>query len=108
MKKTLSLTACTLALAFSASALAQSTATPKADKRENRQEARINQGEASGQLTDREAARLEAGQAKVDGLEAKAKADGTVTKKERVRLHSAQDVQSRRIYRQKHDGQRKQ
>ena len=35
----------------------------------------------------------------------KAVADGKVTKKERARLEHAQDNQSRKIYRQKHDKQ---
>jgi hypothetical protein len=38
-------------------------------------------------------------------MEDRAVADGRVTTKERVRLEKAQDRQSRRIYRQKHDKQ---
>jgi hypothetical protein len=38
-------------------------------------------------------------------MESRAKADGVVTRGERARLHQAQDVQSRRIYNQKHDRQ---
>ena len=37
--------------------------------------------------------------------ETAAKADGTVTAKERHRLHKAQDAASRDIAHQKHDGQ---
>lgn len=32
-------------------------------------------------------------------------ADGTVTAKEKLKIEKMQDVQSKRIYRQKHDGQ---
>lgn len=78
----------------------------RADRREARQDARIEQGVQSGQLTEKEAAKLQKGQAHVDRLEDKAMADGTVTEKESKRIEHAQDVQSRRIAREKHDGQR--
>jgi uncharacterized membrane protein YebE (DUF533 family) len=83
--------------------LAQST--PVIDKREARQEARIEQGEKSGALTPRETARLERGQAHVQNMEANAKADGVVTRQERAKIGHAQNVQSRNIHRQKHDAQ---
>lgn len=93
--------------ALPALALAQATpATPNIDKREARQEQRIQQGVKSGELTPRETARLEKGQAKVQRMEAKAKADGTVTAQERKRIEHEQNVQSRRIARQKHDKQK--
>ncbi|GAB4176438.1 MAG: hypothetical protein Fur0039_19450 [Rhodocyclaceae bacterium] len=77
-----------------------------ADERQANQERRIEQGVASGQLTEREAARLEKGQARVRRMQDKAKSDGVVTPKERARIQNEQDVQSRRIYRQKHDRRR--
>lgn len=85
---------------------ADPTATPGVDKREAIQEKRIEQGVQSGQLTPREAARLEKGQGKVERMETKAKADGTVTPQERQRLRQQQNVQSRHIEREKHDRQR--
>ena len=94
----------TVAAALALPAFAQGT--PRVDQRQANQDARIDNGVASGNLTGREAARLEAGQAKVDAIEANAKADGVVTRKERARLHQAQEVQSKRIYAQKHDRQR--
>jgi hypothetical protein len=100
-----------VALAFAAfAAQAQSAgpaATPGIDKRQANQEKRIDQGVASGQLTRREARRMERQQAAVDRAEDKAKADGVVTKAERARLHNQQDRTSRRIYRQKHDAQQR-
>ena len=80
--------------------------TPRVDKREAIQLARIDQGVASGQLTQRETARLENGQARVNQAEAHAKADGKVTKAERKQLDRMQDKQSRRIKHQKHDAQK--
>jgi uncharacterized membrane protein YebE (DUF533 family) len=84
-------------------AFAQST--PRVDQRQINQEARIQQGVASGELTGREAARLEKGQERIERMETAAKADGVVTKKERAELQHAQNVQSRHIARQKHDRQ---
>ncbi len=80
-------------------------ATPGIDRREARQERRIQQGVESGQLNQKEAARLERGQQRVEKMEAKAKSDGVVTAKERARIQHQQDVQSRHIAREKHDKQ---
>ena len=93
-----------LAVALPALAFAQAN-TPRVDQRQANQEQRIDQGVASGSLTQREANRLERGQQHVDNMENRAKADGVVTRGERARLHQAQDAQSARIYRQKHDRQ---
>lgn len=90
--------------AFTLPALAQ-TATPNIDQRQANQQRRIDQGVQSGQLNQREAARLEKGQAHVQKMEDKAKADGVVTNKERAKITHAQDQQSRKIYREKHDKQ---
>ena len=86
---------------------AQTTSTPRIDQRQANQAQRIEQGKKSGALTSKEAARLEKGQARVQKAEDKAVADGKVTKKERRKIEHAQDVQSRRIYKQKHDKQTK-
>ena len=91
--------------ALSLPALAQTTSTPRIDQRQANQERRIEAGEKSGQLNQREAARLEKGQARVQKMEDKATADGKVTAKERARIEKAQDRESRRIYREKHDKQ---
>ena len=58
-----------------------------------------------GPTTGKETVRLEKEQAAVNRAEAKAKADGTVTKHERRRLHRMQDAASKDIYKQKHDAQ---
>lgn len=93
-----------LSLVLPALAFAQAN-TPRVDQRQANQEQRIDQGVASGSLTQREANRLDRGQQHVDNMENRAKADGVVTRGERARLHQAQEVQSRRIYTQKHDRQ---
>lgn len=84
---------------------ASPTATPRVDQREQRQQQRIDQGVASGQLTPRETARLERQQGRIDAAEAKAKSDGVVTRKERKALARRQNAASRAIYRAKHNAQ---
>jgi hypothetical protein len=101
--KTQLLIAATVA-AFAVPVFAQ-TATPGIDQRQMNQEQRIDQGVASGQLNQREANRLERGQQRVDNMENRAKSDGVVTARERNRIQHAQNVESKRIYRQKHDRQ---
>ncbi len=91
--------------ALSIPAFAQTTSTPRIDQRQANQERRIEAGEESGQLNQKEAARLEKGQARVQKMENKAVADSKVTAKERRRIEKAQDRESRRIYREKHDRQ---
>ena len=103
MKKQLVLAA---ALAFAAAGtFAQATSTPRIDQREAKQQQRITNGVASGQLTPAETARLDAQQARIEGTEAKAKSDGKVTAKERAHLTRMQDRANRNIRRQKHDRQ---
>ncbi|HXD43368.1 MAG TPA: hypothetical protein VN649_22575 [Ramlibacter sp.] len=91
--------------AFAQSVPADPTATPRIDRREARQQKRIDQGVASGQLTPRETARLEAQQGRIKAAEVQAKSDGVVTAKERANLTRRQNKASRDIRRNKHDRQ---
>ena len=81
--------------------------TPKIDQRQAKQEQRIDQGMASGQLNEREANRLNNQQEHINKMEDKAKSDGVVTKKERKKLAKSQERASRRIARQKYDAQQR-
>lgn len=90
------------ALAISGPILA---GTPVLDRREHNQAQRIRQGVRSGELTRPETRRLIRGEYRLRANEAIAKSDGVVTARERARLQHAANVESRRIYRQKHDGQ---
>jgi len=67
------------------------------DHRQFRQEQRIEHGVRTGQLTPREAARLNRQQGKIDRLEYLVKADGYVTPRERERLQSALERQNQQI-----------
>jgi uncharacterized membrane protein YebE (DUF533 family) len=98
-----------LALVLAGALLATTglSAQGRINKRQARQDKRIEQGVASGQLTNKEAAKLEAGQAKVQTAETAARADGKVTAKEHAKIEHMQDKQSKKIARQKHDKQRK-
>ncbi len=90
-----------LTLAFTASSYAVDT--PKIDSRQTKQEQRIDEGVKSGALTQKEEAKLDAGQAKIQKMEDKAKADDNVTRQERKRINHRQDVESRKIHRMKHN-----
>lgn len=78
--------------------------TPRVDRRETRQHARIHQGVTNGNLTRGEAMRLRAGQTHVRRMERRAISDGRMGPRERARLEQAQNRQSRHIYRLKHNG----
>lgn len=82
------------------------TATPGVDARQERQQQRIDQGVASGELNKREAARLERQQGRIAAHEEAAKADGVVTREERAKLHREQNRASRHIAKEKHDRQK--
>ena len=93
------------ALIAAALPVAAQTQTPVVDQRQANQQDRIQQGVQSGQLTPKETAKLEKGQAKVETMKEKAAADGKVTAKERKKLAKAQNKQSKKIYKEKHDKQ---
>ncbi len=86
---------------------ALTTAQAGINQRQRRQEVRIRQGVASGELTRREYRQLERHARVIARKEARAEADGEFTRKERARINHQLDQQSRQIYRQKHDNQRR-
>jgi hypothetical protein len=67
------------------------------------QQKRIQNGMDNGSLTNREAGKLERGQAHVNGREANAAANGRVGAGEQRRIQSAENRQSGRIFRKKHN-----
>jgi hypothetical protein len=69
------------------------------------QQTRVENGIKSGELTNREVSRLERGEARIDRKEAAAGRDGRVGPNEQAKIQRADDRQSRRIHRQKHDRQ---
>jgi hypothetical protein len=79
--------------------------TPRINRREREQRQRIHQGIHSGELTRHEARRLTREQAAIRAYEARARATGGVSWRERRRLDNMLDRASRDIYRQKHDRQ---
>jgi hypothetical protein len=103
MKRTRMLMMIVAAVTLFAGVAAAQTATPRVDRREGRQHARIAHGVQSGQLTRAEARRLRQGQRHVRRMERRAKADGVVTARERRRLNQAQNQESRAIRRHTHN-----
>ncbi|NLI28870.1 MAG: hypothetical protein GX423_02210 [Nitrospiraceae bacterium] len=88
-----------------APALAAGTDSPGIDQRQANQQKRIDQGIQSGQLTEKEAKKLNKQQERISKKEARMKADGNLTKKERAKLKKEQDKASKKIYQEKHDNQ---
>ena len=103
MKFAHTLIAAALGLAFCGAAFAQAGTV----QRDVNQQQRIEQGVKSGSLTNRETARLERGESRIDRAEARAGADGKVGPGEQRRIQRAENRESRRIYKEKHDAQTK-
>jgi uncharacterized membrane protein YebE (DUF533 family) len=72
--------------------------TPFINNRQNNQVNRIVNGVNAGQLNLNETTRLVKGQIHVQNLKTAAQSDGVVTFRERARIHTAQNVQSARIF----------
>ena len=77
-------------------------------EREKRQQQRIDDGVSDGELTKKEALKLEKKEAKLHREIQKDRRDGKgLTKKERAKIHAKQDKLSRQIAKQKHDKQKR-
>ena len=83
---------------------------PKSEvgKRAENQQDRIAQGVKSGQLTAGETSRLEKQEAGINKEEAgmRAQDNGHLTKQDRKTLNQQQNAESKRIYRDKHNGRK--
>lgn len=88
---------------FAGAAFAQSNYD--IEQRDRIEQARIERGIQTGQLTQREAARLMHERAQIERLERRARADGVLTLHERARIDRAQDRLGRDIFRETHDRQ---
>lgn len=73
--------------------------------REMKQEDRLQDGVATGQLNAAEARRLESAERKLKKKVARDKADGNFSEKEKEHINRRQNNLSNRIWRQKHDAQ---
>ena len=78
-------------------------ATPETHRREAMQRARIEQGVQSGRLTRGEAWRLRRGERGIHRMDRRFSRDGHFTRRERFRMNRAQDRESMRIWRMKHN-----
>jgi hypothetical protein len=110
MKFVTAVLASTLVIA-PAAMIAQTTPTPGAhdyniNQRKVDQQDRIANGVKNGQLTAGQTARLEHQEAGINKEEhgMRAQDNGHLTKQDRQTIHAQQNQESRRIYRDKHDG----
>jgi hypothetical protein len=93
----------TVFAAMTTSLASAHSSTPRVDRRQATQHARIHDGVRRGELTAGERARLRAGQRHLRRLERRAISDGAITRHERRHLERAQDLQSRHIARMRHN-----
>lgn len=75
-------------------------------QRDINQQQRIQAGAADGSLTTHEVGKLERGQSRAERRQARAGADGHVGADQQARIRHSENVQSRKIHRQRHDGQK--
>jgi hypothetical protein len=73
-------------------------------QRDINQQKRIEQGVQSGALTNREAGKLERGEARVDRKEAQSARDGHIGKHEQAGIQRREDKSSEDIFEKKHNG----
>ena len=86
----------------------QAPAKGRIQARKETQQKRIAKGIENGSVTPKEAAKLEAQEAKLNRQVRRDRADGGgLTPQERAKIEHKQDQMSRKIYRQKHDAQTK-
>ena len=102
---TLPNTAITIAVSalLAVPALAQTTSSEV--QRDVNQQQRIENGLQSGQLSTKEAAKLEKGEANIEKMESKAEANGNLGNAEKQRIQRAQNKESQEIYRDTHNAQ---
>lgn len=107
-KSVLAAAAAIAAFAASAQPCFGRIGTPDIDARQARQEARIEHGLSRGDLTRREARTLQRGQREIARIEARAKADGFVSREEIHHLIAMLDRADAQIrqFRQQRNGHR--
>jgi len=99
MKTKITVLALTAGAVFTLPVLAQNTADVV--QRDVNQQQRLENGVQSGQLSTKEAAKLEKGEANIDKMEQRALSDGKMTNAEKQRIEAAQNKESQTIARAK-------
>ena len=94
-------------LVFGIVVIGNAQKTPRVKARQEVQQNRIKEGIASGELTRSETRRLAKEQRIIQRAKRKVKADGVVTKRERIGLNRMQNKASRDIRRQKNNAKNK-
>lgn len=94
------------AVVIAAALVAGSASAGVIHQRFENQQDRIANGIATGQLSPREAARIERQEARLGTEVRYFRADGSLSPRERAIVNAQQNRLSREIYRQKHDGNR--
>jgi len=96
------------ALIFTTSSIfPKNVKTPKINKKQKKQIVKINQGIKSGELTGKEAKKLLKQERKLQKQKKIAKSDGFISPKERTKLRKETKKMDAKIYKQKHDKQKR-
>lgn len=90
-------------LLVTGASICEAQVTPQVDTRQYGQRARIRNGLATGELNRPEAHRLRREQRHIRRVERRAKADGHVSGRERMKLHRKQKMASRHIRKERID-----
>jgi hypothetical protein len=91
---------CSMALILLTSNVVAET---RSEQRQENQDQRIENGQAEGSLTKREAFRLDHQQKRIERRQTRMEADGNFTKAEKVRLNRQQRAASQNIARKKNN-----
>ena len=91
------------ALALASGALADGPRTDQVVDRDVKQQERVENGLQTGQLTTREAGKIESDEARIDRTEARDLKDGKLSPEEQARINQMQNRTSAEIYRDKHN-----
>ena len=100
MKKTIAIL---IIIVVSFTVVSAQTLTPQINRTQKNQQLRIHQGVKSGELTRREARKLENQQKAIRYNKRIAKANGVVTSGERKQIRNEQNRASKNIYMKKHN-----
>jgi hypothetical protein len=103
MNKLKTVVAIAVGTLFAGAAFAQSNYS--IEQRDRIEQARIDRGVQSGQITSREADRLQGQRAQIERMESRARSDGVMTRNELARIDGAQDRLGRDIRRESYDRQ---
>lgn len=99
--------ACAISFTISAPSVQAGESDPETGEHRRHHGDRVKEGATSGELTGKEVSDIAKGQRRIRRMRKRAAEDGEVTDEERRRIRRARKHQSGRIYRKKHNRQKR-